>query len=59
MAGSARAIDVYAKANMHGNLQRDRQALLWKLDGLSEYDSRRPLTVKIEQAAKSAASIKR
>jgi hypothetical protein len=37
-------IDELAKANMHGRLRRDRQALLWKLDGLSEYDARRPLT---------------
>ena len=29
---------------MHGRLRRDRKALLWKLDGLSEYDVRRPLT---------------
>ena len=28
----------------HGRLRRDRKALLWKLDGLSEYDARRPLT---------------
>ncbi|GAA1459572.1 DinB family protein [Nocardiopsis exhalans] len=37
-------IDDFAKANLHGRLRRDRKALLWKLDGLSEYDSRRPLT---------------
>ena len=37
-------IDEFAKANMHGRLRQDRQALLWKLDGLSEYDARRPLT---------------
>jgi hypothetical protein len=37
-------IDDFAKANMHGRLRRDRQALLWKLEGLSEYDARRPLT---------------
>ncbi|MBO3731929.1 DinB family protein [Glycomyces niveus] len=37
-------IDELAKANMHGRLRQDRQALLWKLDGLSEYDARRPLT---------------
>ncbi|MDA1361878.1 DinB family protein [Glycomyces luteolus] len=37
-------IDGLAKANMHGRLRQDRQALLWKLDGLSEYDARRPLT---------------
>ncbi|MEU8435240.1 DinB family protein [Streptomyces sp. NPDC029216] len=38
-------IDEFAKANLHGRLRRDREALLWKLDGLSEYDVRRPLTV--------------
>ncbi|GHJ15152.1 hypothetical protein TPA0908_31470 [Micromonospora sp. AKA38] len=44
MAGSCRMIDDFAKANLHGRLRRDRKALLWKLDGLSEYDARRPLT---------------
>ncbi|MFJ4714322.1 DinB family protein [Streptomyces sp. NPDC088785] len=37
-------IDDLAKDNLHGRLRRDRKALLWKLDGLSEYDVRRPLT---------------
>ncbi|AVH99472.1 DinB family protein [Streptomyces sp. WAC00288] len=37
-------IDDFAKDNLHGRLRRDRAALLWKLDGLSEYDARRPLT---------------
>ncbi|MFE6625167.1 DinB family protein [Streptomyces sp. NPDC057740] len=37
-------IDEFAKDNLHGRLRRDRAALLWKLDGLSEYDARRPLT---------------
>ncbi|CAM5613712.1 hypothetical protein GCM10010334_10850 [Streptomyces finlayi] len=37
-------IDDTAKNLLHGRLRRDRQALLWKLDGLSEYDARRPLT---------------
>ncbi|MFF9839137.1 DinB family protein [Streptomyces sp. NPDC013740] len=37
-------IDAFAKDNLHGRLRRDREALLWKLDGLSEYDARRPLT---------------
>lgn len=44
MAGSCRVIDEYAKDTLHGRLRRDREALLWKLDGLSEYDARRPLT---------------
>lgn len=34
----------FAKDNLHERLRRDRKALLWKLDGLSEYDARRPLT---------------
>ncbi|MFJ5938511.1 DinB family protein [Streptomyces sp. NPDC093071] len=34
----------FAKDNLHGRLRRDREALLWKLDGLSAYDARRPLT---------------
>lgn len=37
-------IDEFAKGNLHSRLRRDRDALLWKLDGLSEYDARRPLT---------------
>ncbi|MFB8209695.1 DinB family protein [Streptomyces sp. NPDC056010] len=37
-------IDETAKDVLHQRLRRDREALLWKLDGLSEYDARRPLT---------------
>nr|WSW67097.1 DinB family protein [Streptomyces sp. NBC_00995] len=37
-------IEALAKDDLHGRLRRDRKALLWKLDGLSEYDTRRPLT---------------
>ncbi|MFJ5046544.1 DinB family protein [Streptomyces sp. NPDC088719] len=37
-------IDEFAKDNLHVRLRRDREALLWKLDGLSAYDARRPLT---------------
>ncbi|MFH8397400.1 DinB family protein [Streptomyces anulatus] len=37
-------IDKFAKGNLYGRLRRDREVLLWKLDGLSEYDARRPLT---------------
>ncbi|MBC9719712.1 DinB family protein [Streptomyces sp. TRM66268-LWL] len=33
-----------AKEHLHSRLRRDRDALLWKLDGLSDYDARRPLT---------------
>ena len=32
------------KAELLGYLQAGREALLWKLEGLSEYDVRRPLT---------------
>lgn len=31
------------KADLHRSLRQAREALLWKLDGLSEYDIRRPL----------------
>ena len=31
------------KADLHRYLQTAREALVWKLDGLSEYDIRRPL----------------
>jgi hypothetical protein len=33
-----------AKADLQRYLQQGRDALLWKLDGLSEYDVRRPMT---------------
>ncbi|OLT46372.1 hypothetical protein BJF85_17260 [Saccharomonospora sp. CUA-673] len=33
-----------AKATLHRYLQQARDTLLWKLDGVSEYDARRPLT---------------
>jgi uncharacterized damage-inducible protein DinB len=33
-----------AKADLHGYLREARKALLWKLDGLTEHDIRRPLT---------------
>jgi uncharacterized damage-inducible protein DinB len=33
-----------AKADLRRYLQTAREALLWKLDALSEYDARRPLT---------------
>jgi len=33
-----------AKADLRHYLQQAREALLWKLDGLDEYDVRRPLT---------------
>lgn len=36
--------DSDAKAVLQTYLQRGRDALLWKLDGLSEYDVRRPMT---------------
>lgn len=36
--------DANPKADLHRYLQSGRQALLWKLEGLSEYDIRRPLT---------------
>jgi hypothetical protein len=32
------------KADLHRYLQVGREALLWKLEGLSEYDRRRPMT---------------
>ncbi|MGH3496205.1 MAG: DinB family protein [Nocardioidaceae bacterium] len=32
------------KADLHRYLREAREALLWKLDGLSEYDVRRPMT---------------
>ena len=37
-------IDEFAKEYLHDALRFVRGAVLWKLDGLSEYDVRRPLT---------------
>jgi uncharacterized damage-inducible protein DinB len=36
--------DAGAKAHLHRYLQNGRDALVWKLEGLGEYDVRRPLT---------------
>src|SRR3954452_10869414 len=33
-----------AKHDLHRYLKAGREALLWKLEGLSEYDIRRPMT---------------
>jgi hypothetical protein len=38
-------IEELAKDRLHRNLRGIRGAMLWKLDGLSEYDVRRPLTM--------------
>ena len=32
------------KGTLHGYLRKAREAMVWKLDGLSDYDVRRPLT---------------
>lgn len=37
-------IETHAKADLLRYLQAARDALLWKLEGLSEYDIRRPMT---------------
>jgi Protein of unknown function (DUF664) len=37
-------IDEFAKEHLHDHLRWAREALVWKLDGLCEYDIRRPLT---------------
>ncbi|MET9080013.1 DinB family protein [Streptomyces sp. NPDC004232] len=37
-------IDALMKDYLHGELRVLREAMLWKLDGLGEYDVRRPLT---------------
>jgi hypothetical protein len=37
-------IDDFAKDYLHDNLRSVREVMVWKLDGLSEYDVRRPLT---------------
>jgi Protein of unknown function (DUF664) len=37
-------IDQFAKEYLHNDLREVREAMVWKLEGLSEYDARRPLT---------------
>ncbi|WP_409185938.1 DinB family protein [Amycolatopsis sp. VS8301801F10] len=37
-------IDEFAKEYLHGDLREAREVIVWKLDGLCEYDVRRPLT---------------
>ncbi|MCP2244448.1 DinB family protein, partial [Lentzea aerocolonigenes] len=37
-------IDEFAKEYLHSDLREVREALVWKLDGLSEAEIRRPLT---------------
>src|SRR5215471_3794022 len=44
MTGSDLSDQSDQKADLHRYLRAGREALLWKLGGLSEYDVRRPLT---------------
>jgi Protein of unknown function (DUF664) len=44
VAGSVPVIDEFAKEYLHNDLRAVRETMLWKLEGLSEYDIRRPLT---------------
>ena len=44
MCKTSRMKQAGPKADLHHYLQAAREALLWKLDGLSDYDVRRPLT---------------
>src|SRR5439155_26147733 len=44
LAGSDLVIDDDAKTYLHDDLRWIREAMVSKLDGLSEYDIRRPLT---------------
>jgi hypothetical protein len=37
-------IDQFAKDYLHGDLRDVRATMVWKLDGLTQYDARRPLT---------------
>jgi uncharacterized protein DUF664 len=44
VAGSIPMIDDVAKEYLHSDLRDARETVLWKLEGLGEYDVRRPLT---------------
>ena len=37
-------IDQFAKEYLHSDLRDVRETMLWKLEGVGEYDARRPLT---------------
>jgi Protein of unknown function (DUF664) len=37
-------IDQFAKEHLHSDLRDVRETMLWKLEGVGEYDARRPLT---------------
>jgi hypothetical protein len=45
LVAGAGQIDDAAKANLYNYLTHEREGVLAKLDGLCEYDVRRPLTV--------------
>jgi hypothetical protein len=42
--GLVSIIDEFAKQYLHSDLRDVRETMLWKLEGLGEYDARRPLT---------------
>jgi hypothetical protein len=44
VAGCETVVDEFAKDYLHHQLRVVRETLVWKLDGLCEYDIRRPLT---------------
>jgi len=44
MASMSQPLSSAPKDVLHRYLNRNREALLWKLEGLSEYDVRRPMT---------------
>jgi hypothetical protein len=44
MTGAPRDLESAVRSDLQRYLQAGREALLWKLEGVSEYDARRPLT---------------
>ena len=44
MEDSSSVIDEFAKEYLHSDLRAVRETMLWKVEGLGEYDVRRPLT---------------
>ena len=44
MASSTVVTDEFVRDYLHGELRWIREAIVWKIDGLDEYDIRRPLT---------------
>jgi hypothetical protein len=53
---SVPVIGAFAKEYLHSDLREARETVLWKLDGLTEYAVRRPLTLSAGPERRSPTS---